>query len=440
MTDSKTSQDSPSVLVVDDDSTILFLARQYLSKAGFSVEIAENGKIALTVIEKKKPDIVLLDVQMPEMNGFDTCANIREMPETRHTPILMVTGLDDYESIDQAYKAGATDFYTKPINWLLLEHRIRYMLRLNRMEEELRTAHEELEQRVEKRTEELQKINIELQEEIHQRKLAEQLQKEAYEELKSTQSQLVQSAKLASIGELAAGVVHELNQPLMVIRGYIQTMLKHPGDGRETVKWLKMVEKNTGRMTAIINHLRIFSRQSESEFKPVDLNQVIEDAFLMVGEQLRLHNIKTVKNLSSDLPKVKGDTNKLEQVMLNLITNARDAIEQGRKKESKSDPTDYERSQGTLEIVTRMPDAGADFIEVLVKDTGSGIPEETAPKIFDPFFTTKEVGKGTGLGLSISYGIINEHRAEIEIAETGPEGTTFRIKFPIKQPNQTNRS
>ena len=434
MANSKTSQSRPFIQVIDDDTTILFLARQYLSKAGFSVEIAENGKIGLTIIEEKKPDIVLLDVQMPEMNGFDTCAKIREMPDTKHTPILMVTGLDDYESIEKAYEAGATDFFTKPINWLLLEHRIRYMLRLSRTEGELRAAREDLEQRVEQRTQELQKTNTELQEEIRNRQQIEITLRKAYEELKSTQSQLVQSAKLASIGELAAGVVHELNQPLMVIRGYTQTLIRHPGDGTDTNKWLKLIEKNTGRMTSIINHLRIFSRQSQSELKPVDLNQIIEDAFLMVGEQLRLHDIQTVKNLSADVPKIKGDVNKLEQVILNLITNARDAIEQRRKKEPKPDPMDYEQSQGKLEIVTRMADAGADFIEILIKDTGSGIPEETAHKIFDPFFTTKEVGKGTGLGLSISYGIIKEHHAEIDIVETGPEGTTFRIKFPVEKP------
>lgn len=426
--------EKPVILIVDDDSTILFLASQYFSKTGFSVETAESGQVALSVIEKRKPDIILLDVIMPEMDGFQACRKIREIPTTQYTPILMVTGMDDYDSIEQAYDAGATDFFTKPINWLLLEHRIRYMLRLGGTEEALRNAQEELEQRVEERTRELQETNTELQEEIRNRQQIEINLRKAYEKLKSTQSQLVQSAKLASIGELAAGVVHELNQPLMVIRGYTQTLLRHPADGSASDKWLKLIEKNTGRMTSIINHLRIFSRQSESEFKPVDLNQIIEDAFLMVSEQLRLHDIQTVKNLSADVPVVKGDSNKLEQVILNLITNARDTIEERRKEMGDPDPMDYEKPQGKLEIVTRVLEAGEGIIEVLVKDTGIGIPEEMRHKIFDPFFTTKEVGKGTGLGLSISYGIIKEHNAEIEIAESGPEGTTFRIKFPVGQP------
>lgn len=422
------------ILFVDDDPTTLYLAKQYLTKADFSVETAENGRIALSAIAEKNPDIILLDVQMPEMNGFQTCAKIREMPKNRYTPVLMVTGLDDVESIEEAYDVGATDFFTKPINWLLLENRIRYVLRLSETETALRTIQEDLEHRVAERTDELQKANAVLQEEILQRKHAEASLTEAYEELKYAQSQAVQSAKLASIGELAAGVVHELNQPLMVIRGYTQTLLRHPGDDPALVKSLKLIEKNTGRMTNIINHLRIFSRQSESEFKPVDLNRIIDDAFLMVGEQLRLHNIQIEKNLSSAVPRIKGDANKLEQVILNLITNARDAIEERRKKEGNPHPEDYEKTRDKLEIMTRMPQTDEPVVEVLVKDTGSGIPEEMQDKIFDPFFTSKEVGKGTGLGLSISYGIIREHHAEIAVAETGPQGSTFRIKFPLEQP------
>ena len=257
---------------------------------------------------------------------------------------------------------------------------------------------------------------------------------DAYEELKSAQAQLVQSAKLASIGELASGVAHELNQPLMVIRGNTQliqrNLRKNNLDNNDLMEQLEPILRNTKRMMNIINHLRTFSRQSQSDLKPVDLNETLDDAFLMMGEQLRLRNIEVKKQFTPDLPKVDADANQLEQVFLNLITNARDAI--------------LQRSEvrGRLEIITRMGEAdnqqssiinhqSQNFVEILIRDNGGGIPSENMEKIFDPFFTTKEVGKGTGLGLSISYGIIKDHKGEIEVAETGPEGTTFRIKLWI---------
>ena len=154
----------------------------------------------------------------------------------------------------------------------------------------------------------------------------------------------------------------------------------------------------------------------------------------MIGQQLRLRNIETVKRLSSHLPPVKGDANKLEQVLLNLITNARDAIEAKiatGQSTNKTEASAYlQPTAGKLEIITRCTDSRGDRVEILIKDTGCGIPSDMVDKIFDPFFTTKEVGKGTGLGLSISYGIIKEHHADIEVMETGPRGTTFGIRIP----------
>ena len=292
--------------------------------------------------------------------------------------------------------------------------------------------------------------------------------KQAYEELKSTQAQLIQSGKLASIGELASGVAHELNQPLMAIRGTAQLLIRNLRKNNfsmdELVVKLEPIERNTKRMMNIINHLRIFSRQPLPNFVPLDVNRVIEDSFLIIGEQLRILNIEVEKNLESGLKKIRGEANQLEQVFLNLITNARDAIVSNSTKEMGNSEFD-----GKLEIVTRVagngyqisedsitnsglriPDLEKDqatsheqratnndqlstrHIEILIKDTGCGIPEGHLKKIFDPFFTTKEVGKGTGLGLSISYGIIKEHNGEINVAETGPEGTTFSIKLPIE--------
>ena len=180
-------------------------------------------------------------------------------------------------------------------------------------------------------------------------------------------------------------------------------------------------------MMNIINHLRTFSRQSKSEYYSLDVNQVIEESFLMVGEQLRLRNIEIKKTLDPALPKIKGDTNQLEQVFLNLITNARDAIT-----EKNEDQKPENGNSDTIEIITQTSQSDPNLIEVLFKDSGHGIGESARNSIFDPFFTTKEVGKGTGLGLSISYGIISDHNGQIEIAETGPQGTTFQVKLPIK--------
>jgi signal transduction histidine kinase len=220
----------------------------------------------------------------------------------------------------------------------------------------------------------------------------------------------------------------------MVIRGYAQNLMQDPEPLPKQSKGLKLIEKNTGRMTNIINHLRAFSRQSQSDFKPVQVNKIIEDAFLMIGEQLRLREIHTVKDLAGDLPLVSGDPNKLEQVFLNLITNARDAIEEKREKnrlESGNGPGFQLHQAENLEVITRCVHGRKSSVEILIKDSGCGIPEDMADKIFDPFFTTKEVDKGTGLGLSISYGIIKEHRAEIDVAETGLQGTIFRIRIPV---------
>ncbi len=265
---------------------------------------------------------------------------------------------------------------------------------------------------------------------VTDRNLAEQSLKKAYQELKHTQSQLVQSGKLASIGELAAGVAHELNQPLMVIRGNAQLVKRYITKGQyeidDLLKQMEPIERNTKRMMNIINHLRTFSRQSKSEYFVLDVNQVIDESFLMVGEQLRLRNIEIIKTLDPDLPKIKGDTNQLEQVFLNLITNARDAIT-----EKNEDRKPEDRTPDSIEIITKTSENDANLIEILFKDSGNGIAESTKSSIFDPFFTTKAVGKGTGLGLSISYGIISDHNGQIEIADTGPRGTTFQVRLPI---------
>jgi len=342
----------------------------------------------------------------------------------------LVSGVGDNRRTYEMRISFLNDWRGRLLAQLVILHNI---TERKRAEEALKRAYTELEDRVAERTVELTETSVRLQNEVAERRQAEASLKQAYDELQNTQAQLIQSAKLASIGELAAGVAHELNQPLMVIRTMAQLMGRAAADDGldrdKQMDLLQTVENNTTRMMRTIDHLRIFSRQSPKALTTVDVNKVIEDCFLMVDQQLRIRDIEVTKRLGAMLPNVLGDANQLEQVFLNLITNARDAVEQ-REEKDRTTAQESSRNKKRIEIVTRVLDDDRNHIEILIKDTGGGIQPVYMGKIFDPFFTTKEIGKGTGLGLSISYGIIKNHQGEIQVAETGPEGTTFRIRLP----------
>ncbi len=254
-------------------------------------------------------------------------------------------------------------------------------------------------------------------------------------ERKELEIQLQHTHKMKGLGTLAAGVAHELNQPLMVIRTYVQMLLKGTDETFNNYEEMKMIEKNTGRMKRIIDHLKDFSRQTPSEVQPVDVNEMIDDAFLMMTEQLNREDIVVERHLSDQLPKVQGSLHQLEQVFVNLITNAMDAIRDKRENGGTIVETAPEQkssqSNGKVEIITRLAGDAEDFVEILVSDNGCGVPGDIAARVFDPFYTTKDVGRGTGLGLSISYGIIKDHKGTIEITQTGPEGSTFLTRLPV---------
>ena len=256
-------------------------------------------------------------------------------------------------------------------------------------------------------------------------KMAEYLQK-TYQDLKSASAQLTQSAKLAAVGELAAGVAHELNQPLMVIRGHAQELLDEVSVPEKITKDLKLIEKQTGRMMRIIDHLRAFARQSSGAFEPVNLNNTINDSFTLISQQLKNNNIEIIKELDDSIPRIWGDPNKIEQVFLNLMTNSKDAMEDmGHGKLTvKTQPVLDKTSNENRKVTGAL---------VLFSDTGAGIANDIIDKVFDPFFTTKEVGKGTGLGLSISYSILEDHGGSITAESNEGAGTTFRLFFPAER-------
>lgn len=259
----------------------------------------------------------------------------------------------------------------------------------------------------------------------------------AYEKLRSAQEQLLRSEKLSAVGQLAAGVAHEINNPLTTLLGYVQILQRDIPKGDKKERYLRIMEEEINRVGKIVRGLLDFARQREPELQALNINEVIENTLLITEHQLhRFHEIKVEKNFSPSLPPVFGDKAQLQQVFINLIINASQAMDQG----------------GVLKITTKTNDQfeflmqkiiaekGPKKVVVEFTDTGCGIPKEIQNKIFDPFFTTKEPGKGTGLGLSVAQSIIEKHNGEIIVESPvykdpvrGNYGTTFKVILPATE-------
>lgn len=245
-------------------------------------------------------------------------------------------------------------------------------------------------------------------------------------ESRAKEAQLIQASKMSTLGEMATGVAHELNQPLSSIQigaDFFRNIAKKDVEipQEELVYVAEQISQQVARAVKIIDHMRQFGRKAEIQREKVDINQPLKAVFALLGEQLRVRGIKVKLNLEDNLPPVLANSNRLEQVFIDLVVNARDAM--GDERTS----LDGEITENSL-TVTTFKEHGR--VAVTITDTGPGIPDSLTEKIFEPFFTTKEVGKGTGLGLSISYGIVNDYDGTIELVGKTQKGATFKITFP----------
>ena len=240
--------------------------------------------------------------------------------------------------------------------------------------------------------------------------------KERDDKLKEhTSQQIMKSERLATLGQLAAGVAHEINNPLGTISIYAQMTLDDLGKDNDSCREnLEVVMKQTNRAGRIVKDLLEFARQSEPEMRILNINDVIKKAVAITTHPAELQNISFATHLAPELPDVQGDTDKLQQVFVNIIINALQAMSEG----------------GTLTIDTKLTEDG-EFVEIEISDTGCGIPQEHLSKLFDPFFSTKKTGEGTGLGLSVSFGIVQKHNGTIDVKSKVGEGSTFIIRLPV---------
>lgn len=404
-----------TVLVADDERDVVRRLCEILEKEGYETFSAFSGEGVLDVISKNKIDVVIADVQMPKMDGLEVLKRVKgAFPDIE---VIMVTGHGDQEVAVASLRNGAIDYLQKPVD---LEE---LLLAVERAIERIRLCRNSLYRSRELKlsSEIVSKINEELETTVEERT----------KELSETQVQLFQTAKLATLGEMSAGLAHEINQPLSAI-SLVATnfrMLLRIGklSDEEVDSGLNDIESSIKRMSKVIQHIRTFARQDTLAFVQVDINETIESALSMLGEQLRLHEIDVEKNLASSLPRIIGEPYQLEQVWINILSNARDALDE---KSGAAKGTSGAARFGKRLRISTTHDPGAKKVEVAFADNGAGMSPGQKQKIFEPFYTTKDVGKATGLGMSISYGIIESHKGSIEVESSPQVGSVIKVILP----------
>lgn len=426
------------ILIVDDEPVNVQVLVNYLSGQNYTTTRAYNGTEALSAVEQGlNPDLILLDVMMPRMTGYEVCQRIREQYSLDELPILMLTAKNQVQDLIEGLNCGANDYLIKPISKNELLARIKLHIQLSHLEA-LRQA------------------------EAREREKATQLEV-TLKELQRTQAQLIQAEKMSSLGLLVAGVAHEINNPINFIYGnldyanqYVQDLLNLvqlyeqyyanpvPEIQQETdaieleylkedlPKILSSMQVGAERINSIVRSLRTFSRHDEAQMKCVDIHEGIDSTLMILQNRLKAPLFSRRKDRPAfqivreyeNLPCVECYAGQLNQVFMNLLSNALDALE-----EKNGDFDQFPTP--TIWIRTEVVDG--EKVAIHISDNGSGIPLEIQQQIFDPFFTTKPVGKGTGLGLSISYQIVVErHGGQLECLSTSGEGTEFVITIPLQ--------
>ncbi|MBW1740917.1 MAG: response regulator [Deltaproteobacteria bacterium] len=408
-----------TILIIDDDENNLHAYTRILRRRGRKIITAKSGKEGLRQLLKHDICLIILDVKMPGMSGFETAELIKSQEKGANIPIIFVTAV--YKSdhfIKLGFDIGAVDYVTKPVDSYILRSRVEVFLRLYHQQQELekrnrslresekalRKAYDELEVRVAERTADLAAANEKLRLEISEHKRAKVA--------------LRIQDKMAALGRVAAGIAHEIRNPLSGINMYLDTLEKIY-DSQDSLDQVKEIigelKSASNRIEAVIKRVMDFSRPTAPKLELKDINKAVEDAINLSSVTLRKSGIELEKALALDLPQCYADHHLIEQVILNLITNAAEALKNmnGPKK---------------IEITTSK---GDNCILITVSDSGPGVPLELRDKIFDPFFTTKN--EGSGIGLSLSHRIITDHDGTMRVFTSQWGGAEFRIELPIEK-------
>ncbi len=387
-------------LLLEDNPDDVELLRFHLSESrDVQVSVSNTLKSALVQLQDTDFDVALIDLSVPDSQGLETFIEVQSTCPS--AAIVILTGLDDQSVASQAIQRGAQDYLNKnDVNGRLLERVIRYAIERKRAQHALKVAHLEL--------------------------------KEAHKQLKTTQAQLIQIEKMESVGRLAAGMAHEVMNPLAIILqgvSYLESESEaDAGDWQTRREVITYMRESVIRAQHIVKSLLDFSRPSRLELKEVDISALLEEALNLVERQMVFKQIKLVHDIEEELPRILADENQLIQVLINLIANAYQAMDRKGQIILHAYP-----HMITKDELDRHPEIKEKFqheqqaVVVVIEDSGPGMDEDRLAKIWDPFFTTKAPGKGTGLGLSIVRTIIQAHQGVIFTTSKLGEGTKFFI-------------
>ncbi|MBC7924506.1 MAG: response regulator [Bryobacteraceae bacterium] len=399
----------PRLLLVDDSAGNRDILRRYLEQQGYDVTVSDDGQKCLQLLDEGDFALVLLDVVLPVLDGFQVLTQIKANPALCSTPVILISALDESSSAVRCIQMGADDYLVKPFDPVLLSARIEASIEKTRLRVEEKRRADELEQ--------------------------------ALNQLRQTQDRMVVQDKLASLGALTAGIAHEIKNPLNFVTNFATASRELVIEVREQLgtdprhattlglldqleQYVAKIDEHGNRANRIVRGMLMHSRGKSGEREPVDLNSLLTDcvslAFHGLRAQDRAFNVRIVSDLKPDVGIISAVPQDLSRVFLNIVNNACYAAYERRKKEGEDfDPVVSIRSQS----------AGPN-VEVRICDNGPGIPEELLPKIFNPFFTTKPAGAGTGLGLSISNDIVVRGHGGTIRAESSNNNTEFVVVIP----------
>ncbi len=402
-------RDPTRIMVVEDDPTIASLVEYVLRGAGYQSLLAATAADALALIETGDIDLVILDWMLPDIPGVQICTALKERSGRRFLPVLMLTAKGEVSDRIRALDSGADDYLTKPFYIEELLARVRALLRIRAAESERDAAMAALAAQ----NDALQTAN---------------------EQLRVMQAQLVQNSKLAALGELIAGVAHELNNPLAIILGNAELLSpqRNPDDQRS----VEQIIESAKRARRVIQSLATFARRGPILKEWTAPSDLIERVLDLKRAALRSAGIALEVICQPDLPMLRIDVPQMQQVLLNLLINAEQAL-----LGSPSPRVRLSVSRGHAELPPLLParateNSGA-FVNFDVADNGPGIPAHVVERLFQPFVTTRSPGQGSGLGLAIAYGIVTQHGGQVLVSSQPDQGTTVRVALPIDPPEGT---